>query len=279
MTSTLSAVNDNHVAAQSSSSSSIQQQQQPPNDSDDLIDDMLNDGQNSIHQEMESESHGDGGSHEDNDGARTGDDEELEVIKARVREMEEEAEKLKQMQDDITSQISNTGSNDQSTLSPEERAEIDSRSIYVGNVDYSATADDLEKHFHGCGSINRVTILCDRFTGHPKGYAIHYFFTMMISFYSILRYAYIEFADKDSVETATALDESLFKGRQIKVNAKRTNRPGLSTTNRPPRGRGIMGRGRGGFFPRGSGGSPWMRGGRGGRGFRSRTGWYGYSPY
>ncbi|KAH9415882.1 Polyadenylate-binding protein 2 [Dermatophagoides pteronyssinus] len=261
MTSTLSAVNDNHVAAQSSSSSSIQQQQQPPNDSDDLIDDMLNDGQNSIHQEMESESHGDGGSHEDNDGARTGDDEELEVIKARVREMEEEAEKLKQMQDDITSQISNTGSNDQSTLSPEERAEIDSRSIYVGNVDYSATADDLEKHFHGCGSINRVTILCDRFTGHPKGYA------------------YIEFADKDSVETATALDESLFKGRQIKVNAKRTNRPGLSTTNRPPRGRGIMGRGRGGFFPRGSGGSPWMRGGRGGRGFRSRTGWYGYSPY
>ena len=94
------------------------------------------------------------------------------------------------------------------------------------------------------------------------------FFTMMISFHSILRYAYIEFADKDSVETATALDESLFKGRQIKVNAKRTNRPGLSTTNRPPRGRGIMGRGRGGFFPRGSGGSPWMRGGRGGRGFR-----------
>lgn len=30
-------------------------------------------------------------------------------------------------------------------------------------------------------------------------------------------FAYIEFADKDSVQTATALDESLFKGRQIKV--------------------------------------------------------------
>ncbi|KAH7636704.1 polyadenylate-binding protein 2 isoform X2 [Dermatophagoides farinae] len=264
MTSTLSAVNDNHVTAQSTpSSSSLQQKQQPPNDSDDLLEDMLNDGQNSNHQNIESDAHGDGGGHEDNDVGGTGDDEELEVIRARVREMEEEAEKLKQMQDDITSQISNTGSNDHSTLSPEERAEIDSRSIYVGNVDYTATADDLEKHFHGCGSINRVTILCDRFTGHPKGYA------------------YIEFADKDSVETATALDESLFKGRQIKVNAKRTNRPGLSTTNRPPRGRGLMGRGRGGFFPRGGGGgSPWIRGGgRGGRGFRSRTGWYGYSPY
>ncbi|GFT53660.1 polyadenylate-binding protein 2 [Nephila pilipes] len=50
-------------------------------------------------------------------------------------------------------------------------------------------------------------------------------------------FAYIEFADKDSVSTSTALDESLFRGRQIKVLPKRTNRPGISTTNRPPRGR------------------------------------------
>lgn len=37
-------------------------------------------------------------------------------------------------------------------------------------VDYGATAEELEQHFHGCGSVNRVTILCDKFTGHPKGY-------------------------------------------------------------------------------------------------------------
>lgn len=189
-------------------------------------------------------------------------DEELEEIKARVREMEEEAEKLKQMQDDI---LASASQNDSVTLSPEEKAEADARSIFVGNVDYSATADDLEKHFHGCGSINRVTILCDKYTGHPKGFA------------------YIEFGEKDSVETATALDDSLFKGRQIKVSAKRTNRPGLSTTNRPPRGRGSRGRGgfgrgynAGGF----GGGSPWGGGGfRGGRRpFRPR-GYHGYSPY
>jgi len=106
--------------------------------------------------------------------------------------------------------------------SQEERMEADNRSIYVGNVDYGATAEELEAHFHGCGSINRVTILCDKFTGHPKGFA------------------YIEFADKDSVDTALALDDSLFRGRQIKVSAKRTNRPGLSTTNRG-RGRGRRG--------------------------------------
>ena len=44
-----------------------------------------------------------------------------------------------------------------------------------------------------------MTILCNKFDGHPKGFA------------------YVEFTDKDSVSTAMALDESLFRGRQIKV--------------------------------------------------------------
>lgn len=41
--------------------------------------------------------------------------------------------------------------------------------LSVFKVDYSATAEDLEAHFHGCGSINRITILCNKYTGHPKG--------------------------------------------------------------------------------------------------------------
>uniref|UniRef100_A0A0A9VY10 Polyadenylate-binding protein 2 n=1 Tax=Lygus hesperus TaxID=30085 RepID=A0A0A9VY10_LYGHE len=163
-------------------------------------------------------------------------DQELEAIKARVREMEEEAEKLKQMQTEVDKQM-NLGSPPATgpgglNLSFEEKVEVDNRSIYVGNVDYGATAEELEAHFHGCGSINRVTILCNKFDGHPKGFA------------------YIEFADKDSVQTAMALDESLFRGRQIKVNPKRTNRPGLSTTNRGFRGG--RGRGAGGRFSRGA---------------------------
>lgn len=39
----------------------------------------------------------------------------------------------------------------------------------IVQVDYGATAEEIEQHFHGCGSVNRVTILCDKFTGHPKG--------------------------------------------------------------------------------------------------------------
>jgi len=144
------------------------------------------------------------------------DDPDLELIKARVKEMEEEAEKIKQMQNEVEKMAHS--SSGILSLSFEDKMEIDARSIYVGNVDYGATAEELEQHFHGCGSINRVTIQCDKYSGHPKGFA------------------YIEFADKDSVSTAAALDESLFRGRQIKVLPKRTNRPGISTTNRAPRG-------------------------------------------
>ncbi|XP_041984326.1 polyadenylate-binding protein 2 [Aricia agestis] len=183
---------------------------------------------------------------------------ELAAIKARVREMEEEAEKLKQMHTEVDKQMSlgsPPGLTSPLNMSLEEKIEVDNRSVYVGNVDYGASAEELEQHFHGCGSINRVTILCNKFDGHPKGFA------------------YVEFGDKDSVQTAMAMDESLFRGRQIKVMPKRTNKPGLSTTNRPPRG--MRGRGRaprGGYAGYFSGYGPMRRG----RGFR--RGSY-YSPY
>lgn len=36
-------------------------------------------------------------------------------------------------------------------------------------MDYGGTAQELEAHFNHCGEIHRVTILCDKFSGHPKG--------------------------------------------------------------------------------------------------------------
>jgi hypothetical protein len=44
-------------------------------------------------------------------------------------------------------------------------------SIYVGQVDYSSTPEELLAHFESCGTVERVTIVCDKFTGKPKGYA------------------------------------------------------------------------------------------------------------
>uniref|UniRef100_A0A8D0BB13 Poly(A) binding protein nuclear 1 n=1 Tax=Salvator merianae TaxID=96440 RepID=A0A8D0BB13_SALMN len=192
-------------------------------------------------------------------------DPELEAIKARVREMEEEAEKLKELQNEVEKQMNMSpppGNAGPVIMSLEEKMEADARSIYVGNVDYGATAEELEAHFHGCGSVNRVTILCDKYTGHPKGFA------------------YIEFSDKESVRTSLALDESLFRGRQIKVIPKRTNRPGISTTDRGfPRTR-YRGRGSGYSSSRArfySGFSSRPPRGRAYRGRARTTSWY--SPY
>ncbi|CAD5117939.1 DgyrCDS6682 [Dimorphilus gyrociliatus] len=175
-----------------------------------------------------------GEENETNDGNEedgTTEESDLETIKARVKEMEEEAKKLAEMQNEVEKQMNMTNQSigSPTASSTEDKIEADSRSIYVGNVDYAATAEELEAHFHGCGAIQRVTIMCDKFSGHPKGFA------------------YIEFGDKDAVNTAQALDDSLFRGRQIKVGPKRTNKPGMCTTNRPPRGMRFRGRGRG-FF-------------------------------
>ncbi|KAL7534349.1 hypothetical protein ACHAWF_004804 [Thalassiosira exigua] len=45
---------------------------------------------------------------------------------------------------------------------------IDRHSIYVGQVDYSTTPEELLGHFESCGTVERVTIVCDKFSGKPK---------------------------------------------------------------------------------------------------------------
>ncbi|XP_077449649.1 embryonic polyadenylate-binding protein 2 isoform X2 [Stigmatopora argus] len=172
-------------------------------------------------------------------GEHLAEDPELAAIKARVQEleMEEETERIKEEGveepdrcDDEMQLLNNPRLGPYYNMSSEERLDADNRSIYVGNVDYGATADELEIHFNACGPVNRVTILCDKFSGHPKGFA------------------YIEFSDRNSVQSAIALHESLFRGRVLKVMPKRTNMPGISTTDRGGH-RGGHSRGRGRGFP------------------------------
>lgn len=81
-------------------------------------------------------------------------------MKRRVQEMEEEAQKLREMHQSLD--------NDRGDLR-ENREDVDARSVFVGNVDYGASPEEIQAHFQTCGSINRVTILLDKFTGHPKG--------------------------------------------------------------------------------------------------------------
>lgn len=98
----------------------------------------------------------------------------------------------------------------------ENQSESDKRSIYVGNVDYGSTARNLEDLFVVCGSINRISILLNKYDNHPKGYA------------------YIEFECASSVERALTLHETIFRGRPLKVMPKRKNLPGHCKTERVP---------------------------------------------
>merc|ERR1711976_889430 len=130
--------------------------------------------------------------------ALTSADAEIEEMQRKVQEMEEEAEKLKQLTDSVEEH--GDGPN---------REEIDKRSVYIGQVDYGATPEELQEHFKSCGQISRITILVDKYSGHPKGFA------------------YVEFADEQSVQNSLLLNGSLFRGRQLKVMQKRTNVPGF----------------------------------------------------
>ena len=39
----------------------------------------------------------------------------------------------------------------------------------MGQVDYNTTPEELLAHFEACGTVERVTIVCDKYTGTPKG--------------------------------------------------------------------------------------------------------------
>ncbi|KAI9728741.1 MAG: cytoplasmic RNA-binding protein [Chrysothrix sp. TS-e1954] len=86
--------------------------------------------------------------------------EEITAMKQRVQEMEAEAAKLREMQTQLDQQSQDLREN---------KEDVDNRSVFVGNVDYGASPEEIQSHFQSCGSINRVTILLDKFSGHPKG--------------------------------------------------------------------------------------------------------------
>lgn len=91
----------------------------------------------------------------------SGQSEDIDAMRARISAMEKEAARLRTLQTSL--QQEGAG------IEAEEREGVDARSIFVGNVDYSTTPEDLQAFFQRFGNINRITILLDRFTGRPKG--------------------------------------------------------------------------------------------------------------
>ncbi|GLT94377.1 hypothetical protein SLE2022_121200 [Rubroshorea leprosula] len=133
---------------------------------------------------------------------------DLDDMKRRLKEMEEESAALREMQAKVAKEMGSVQDPAASATSQANREEIDSRSVFVGNVDYACTPEEVQQHFQSCGTVNRVTIRTDKY-GQPKGYA------------------YVEFLEAEAVQEALLLNETELHGRQLKVTAKRTNVPGM----------------------------------------------------
>ena len=114
-----------------------------------------------------------------------------------------------------------------------------SKNIYVGNLTFQTTADDLRELFAQYGTVTSAQVVSDRDTGRSRGFG------------------FVEMADGGD-EAIAALNGKDVGGRSLTVNeAKpREERPRSGGSG----GRGGYGGGRGG-----SGGSGGGRGGYGGR--------------
>jgi len=114
------------------------------------------------------------------------------------------------------------------------------KNIYVGNLSFDASEDQVRSLFETYGAVDKVNIITDRDTGQPRGFA------------------FVEMPDDDAATKAMeALNGTALGGRNLNINEARPK------ADRPRNGGGG---GRGGFG-----------GGRGGGGGRdrgnSRGGW------
>ena len=76
--------------------------------------------------------------------------------------------------------------------------------IFVGNLSYQTTQDDLQAAFSAYGNVERVNIITDRDTGQPRGFA------------------FVEMSNDQEAQAAiTQLNGADLQGRAMNVNEAR----------------------------------------------------------
>jgi cold-inducible RNA-binding protein len=86
--------------------------------------------------------------------------------------------------------------------------------IYIGNLSYDVTNDDLLKAFTTFGDVTSAHIIIDRSTGSPRGFG------------------FVEMSSRESALAAIAgLNGTLLKGRSITVNEARQRQGGFPGRN------------------------------------------------
>jgi len=85
---------------------------------------------------------------------------------------------------------------------------INAMNIYVGNLAYRTTEDDLRQQFERFGAVGRVDIISDRETGRSKGFG------------------FVEMPNSEEANAAIqALDGASVGERSLKVNEARERAP------------------------------------------------------
>lgn len=112
-----------------------------------------------------------------------------------------------------------------------------SKKLYVGNLPFTATEQELRSLFEQHGPVTSVSLVNDRETGRPRGFG------------------FVEMEDNGAQAAISALDGKNFGGRTLRVNEAHDRKEG-----------GGGGGGRGGYGGGGGGGRGGYGGGGGGRG-------------
>ena len=99
------------------------------------------------------------------------------------------------------------------------------KNIYVGNLDFRTTEDELRKAFEVYGPVDKVNMVTDRDTGQPRGFA----FVEMTN-------------DPDGDKAIAGLNGTQVDGRALNVNEAR---PKTERAGGGGRGRSGGGGGRG----------------------------------
>jgi len=109
-----------------------------------------------------------------------------------------------------------------------------SNKLYVGNLSFRVTSEDLHEYFAAAGAVESANVVFDRETGRSRGFG------------------FVEMASEDDANNAIAqFNGQEYDGRNMVVNEARPRE------DRPRGGGGGGGRGGGGGYGGGGGGNRW----------------------
>jgi RNA-binding proteins (RRM domain) len=81
------------------------------------------------------------------------------------------------------------------------------KSLYVGNLPWSATEEEVRDLFASHGNVNAVKLISDRETGRARGFG------------------FVEMDEADAAGAVEALDGASFGGRTLRVNEAQPKAP------------------------------------------------------